>query len=143
MKESKAQIQKELQTLLTKSYNHIIRQGKPSICQTSGNCQYRHGKKKCAAGIFIKNYKEEMEGESWKTLVHNFTENFDPLAVKHAEFVDAVLQDAHDEAAHLAIYEEKLFIEGYKSCITNYIIYWNTNNKMSLKIPTRVRKLTK
>jgi hypothetical protein len=113
----------EMQELLNISVAHIRKQGEPSI--SSGACRYRSrlesgspNELQCGAGPFIEAYERRMDRlGGWCTVVANYAGEdnvFNPLAVKHALFVQGVLQTAHDRAAFrepdsfLASYESEL-----------------------------------
>lgn len=57
--------------------NHLRKQGVASICKNTGDCLYRHGELKCAAGALIADdeYRPEMDdqdspGTSWRSLIN-------------------------------------------------------------------------
>lgn len=102
----------ELQYLFDRSVQHIRRQGEASIEASSTKqftCIYRSSKGLgCAAAPFIVEYRDVMERRRWDRLIdyaYNLNEAiqpwmFDPLAVKHSQFVLS-LQEAHDHSAFL------------------------------------------
>lgn len=87
------------QSLLNKSVEHVLRQGRPSVATDSGMCVYRGSQGlQCAAGPFIFHYVPEMENKSWTSLVHHYPDHVDTVALQNAAFVN-LLQAAHDSAS--------------------------------------------
>jgi hypothetical protein len=86
--------QEEKQYLFDKSLNHIKAQGKPAVLP-NGSCQYKLDGLGCAAAPFIVEHMGEMEGHGFISLVANFKDFLDPIAVKHVGVVGC-LQGAHD-----------------------------------------------
>ena len=87
--------QMSYQDLFDTSYNHIIKQGCPSV-DDNGNCLYRGpDNTMCAAGPFITDYEvEEREGYNWvESLVKV---NIKPT--KKDIFIER-LQSCHDKAS--------------------------------------------
>ena len=86
----------EMQELMQRSYNHIVKQGGPSIDPMTKTCAYR-GKEGagCAAAPFIVNYDRKMEGLGWIEVVREFPKNIE--TTKHEDFISG-LQSCHDDA---------------------------------------------
>lgn len=107
--------QEELQYLFDTSLNHIRKQGKPSIF--GGPCEYRGPDGlQCAAGPFILEYHEDMEGTTFSELIDvegYDADRFNAIAVKHREFVDT-LQFAHDNPTKYYRDGYGLFMEKYE-----------------------------
>lgn len=91
----------EMQDLLTRSVNHIRRQGKPAgyVNGCFFICEYHaQDGSSCAAAPFISSYTQALEKKGFGDLVQLFPEQLDPIAVKHVNLVRA-MQSAHDQVA--------------------------------------------
>ena len=119
------------QELLQRSFDHIMKQGKPSI--DGDTCMYKSDKgASCAAAIFILEYKDTMEGMSWNTLATRYRYELDSDAFKESFFVSTVLQRAHDIAASD---NSNGFIERYKRELKTRIRVWNEENEDNIRLP--------
>jgi hypothetical protein len=95
------------QEVFDKVYTHLLTQNKRS--ETEGNCRYRHGSLKCAAGILIPDSLYDaysMEGMLWDSIYS------DPV-LQHTLMLD---EDACDMVAELQIIHDSIPVEqwGYQ-----------------------------
>lgn len=101
--------------LFETSLNHVLKQGKPSIMESTGACLYKGPEGEgCGAAPFITDYVEEMEHKPFEMLVEQFPNSVDPDVKDEIDFV-AALQLAHDEAAIPKSKDGKVFLDRYAS----------------------------
>lgn len=128
------------QSLLNRSYAHVITQGGPSAIYDgdSSTCLYRHpdNGRSCAAAPFIRTYSPRMEKSRWSGLLSRaqpsergrwgYTlEAFDPHAVDEFSLV-CDLQAAHDFAANeCKDGTDADFLAAYRKEITSLVKRYN------------------
>lgn len=127
--------QEILQQLLNRSVAHIRKQGKPSLADDGRLCLYRNPDGRgCGAAPFITQYDPKMEKTYWWKVTRNWSAALDRDAVEHADFVEDVLQNSHDEAASRAK-DDSDFLKEYEREVERNIDDWNGTHEMSLTIP--------
>ena len=119
------------QGLLQRSFDHVIKQGKPSMNHNRGVCRYKNEEGlSCAAAIFITKYDEDMEGSSWEELARFIPDLLEEGAVKESNFVYKVIQRPHDIASR-----HTDFIPAYKRALVNAIDEWNFKHQDNIRPP--------
>lgn len=85
------------QEVFNRAWNHILKQGGPSISPTGWGCYY-HGLEgtSCAMAPFIKDYDEKLEGKPIDVLIYKEPEYLDPILLKACPSFCLSLQQCHD-----------------------------------------------
>ena len=123
------------QELLQRSFDHVMKQGKPSINHNGGVCRYRSADGlSCAAAIFITEYNEDVEGLAWHTLAEIYNYRMEPIAVEESIFVTKVLQRAHDVAAE-QYNASNPFLTVYKEELRKWVKVWNHEKNDNIQLP--------
>lgn len=110
------------QDVFEQAANHLLAQNEKALNE-KGNCQYRFGDKKCAAGIFIADdeYTPKMEGNSWEILAGGGLVNR-----THEDLIMA-LQKVHDQTEPL-MWREELYIVGLDFKLDNSFLNLEVTN---------------